>query len=165
MSLDPEALRSLIQQWRQSASWKGSAGPSEKSDAISQCADELEAVLARSVEPSQECNIPQQIARAVRDEIQKQARIPQCPLEPSPDKNTGHVETSLVTHPNCQWRPIETAPTDGTRVLIFAQAWDSPVLASFQETCWRYYDECYEGDDAPTHWLPFMLPASQEPRS
>jgi hypothetical protein len=58
MSLDPLALRSLIQQWRESArriAREQDRGALEYCDALTVCADDLEAVLARSGEPSQVC--------------------------------------------------------------------------------------------------------------
>jgi hypothetical protein len=68
------------------------------------------------------------------------------------------------------WQPIETAPKDGTRVLvyngdIYVAAWeDSSMSLKIKKgwvyacvaTNWNYYEVVYE----PTHWMP--LPNSPE---
>lgn len=55
-----------------------------------------------------------------------------------------------------QWLPIESAPSDGTRVLIFS---NGAVLSAFFDTDydgWRVGREYYFY--YPTHWMP--LPAA-----
>jgi hypothetical protein len=60
------------------------------------------------------------------------------------------------------WQPIETAPTDGTRVMLCAGRWH--YLAGVQ---WEDDDGrpvWFGGDvvvDDPTHWMP--LPALPQP--
>ncbi len=60
-----------------------------------------------------------------------------------------------------QWLPIETAPRDGTFVLLWGPAWEQP------ETGWRYPgDKSWQGCDQPTwlagrdatHWMPLPSP-------
>lgn len=58
------------------------------------------------------------------------------------------------------WQPIETAPKDGTRVLLHTPDTHrySPVLGSwsdFEERWeeWGDYYPCY-----PTHWMPLPEP-------
>lgn len=63
------------------------------------------------------------------------------------------------------WRPIETAPKDGTRVLVWALG--DVFLASFgydigDGSAWQpEYAEVPMFDDpdsAPTHWMPLPEP-------
>lgn len=70
-----------------------------------------------------------------------------------------------------KWMPIETAPTDGTRVLVYFHSmanWNHVEIAWFgvdpndgdDDPCWLFGD----GDDfstgyyytpiTPTHWMP-----------
>ena len=76
------------------------------------------------------------------------------------------------------WHPIETAPKDGTYVLITGGApgygWDGRrhdfptppcVVAAFLEPQWQfaYYDSGFYGIWInPTHWMPVPPPPSAE---
>lgn len=71
-----------------------------------------------------------------------------------PDKTTG-------------WRPIETAPKDGTDVLLFRRLpWDPmprPIVAGYfgtTEDCgWAAYDDPDKWIDGEvTHWMPLPEP-------
>src|SRR6266851_2617052 len=62
------------------------------------------------------------------------------------------------------WRPIETAPKDGTMILTFV-----PWLTYPKTLFWaKYADEwrCPATEDAhkyePTHWLPLPTPPSED---
>jgi hypothetical protein len=59
------------------------------------------------------------------------------------------------------WQPIETAPKDGTRVMVFCP--DRGVMeARFNQTYGRWGDPVYsEWDCEPTHWMP-LPPAPEE---
>lgn len=69
------------------------------------------------------------------------------------------------------WQPIETAPKDGTRVLIASGT--DVVLAFFDNNagmwCENEYDNLWWGPtdtaryDGPTHWMP--LPAPPHPNT
>lgn len=64
------------------------------------------------------------------------------------------------------WQPIETAPRDGTWVLVtggdICYGWDgiskpSAVAAQFEGRAWQFawYDSGYYGEyEDPTHWMP-----------
>lgn len=74
------------------------------------------------------------------------------------------------------WRPIETAPRDGTRVLVsfgargvHAVAWEEPAHSGFEIWCvddgkhgpyaLRGYLDA--GPTAPTHWMPLPPPPQE----
>lgn len=72
-----------------------------------------------------------------------------------------------------QWQPIETAPKDGTRVLLWIEWSDVPVVGEFSHDRWWADTEhhevscgayCYGGSVSsdknmkPTHWHPLPLP-------
>ena len=56
------------------------------------------------------------------------------------------------------WQPIETAPTDGTVILVYAPAKDGlPHMFSF---CAYHKDAgfCIDEIREPSHWLPLIAP-------
>jgi hypothetical protein len=66
-----------------------------------------------------------------------------------------------------KWQPIETAPKDGTRILLFIEDqvieghWDD----SWPMWCTAYLSShgcgcCSSSNEEPTHWMP--LPAKPE---
>jgi hypothetical protein len=64
------------------------------------------------------------------------------------------------------WQPIETAPKDGTNVLLYATWMDISVGKFYRDERWRLTADGFlakesEGDTyteyfevAPTHWMP-----------
>jgi len=56
------------------------------------------------------------------------------------------------------WQPIETAPKDGTCVLVFVAARDD--LPSFVTTCAWHKDAGWCADElrSVTHWMPLPDP-------
>ncbi|MEC9345534.1 MAG: hypothetical protein VYB54_04855 [Pseudomonadota bacterium] len=65
-----------------------------------------------------------------------------------------------------EWQPIETAPKDGTPVLVWSEH-DEPsaVVARWEWTwdMWEYVDTMLadvspEGPPAPSHWSPINAP-------
>ena len=63
------------------------------------------------------------------------------------------------------WKPIETAPRDGTAVLVrCGNRLGSSHLASFVDGTWMEQSGAYllpeEGEGSPTHWNP--LPTTLE---
>jgi hypothetical protein len=59
------------------------------------------------------------------------------------------------------WQPIETAPRDGTRVLLTLKYDDEPIIGRTVARIWCTDEETWEGgwhkEIEPTHWMP--LPA------
>lgn len=69
------------------------------------------------------------------------------------------------------WLPIETAPMDGTPVIVVeAGSCRSPTTARYEvyhpnakgARCWRTDLAGYR--IAPTHWLPIKLPTAKDLR-
>lgn len=60
------------------------------------------------------------------------------------------------------WQPIETAPKDGTEVLVFGPRQDGTYLAAYQYDDWWVagpWDERWtELLSPPTHWMPLPAP-------
>ena len=60
------------------------------------------------------------------------------------------------------WKPISTAPKDGTRILIFEPGEGTP--GTVRVSCWRN-DTIPTGwtgsERPPSHWLPLPLPPNQ----
>ncbi len=70
-----------------------------------------------------------------------------------------------------EWQPIETAPRDGTRILLFVcgriicGAWRDDKYAKRPRPYWGHDLEAYTGtrnmkNNPPTYWMP--LPAVPE---
>lgn len=69
-----------------------------------------------------------------------------------------------------EWQPIETAPKDGSSVLLWSEAWDMSwgvVIGSYDAGAWVTSegqtaddDEDEFGSIAPTHWMPLPPPPS-----
>lgn len=60
------------------------------------------------------------------------------------------------------WQPIETAPKDGTWILIWGDRWDceQPDVGSWDDDDWR--DDEGAVLAFATHWMPLPTPPSQE---
>jgi len=106
------------------------------------------------------------------DDIQKAARAVALVLCNSSESMEAIVARALLAEREraTAWQPIETAPKDGTEVLLFfpldgldLRVWPQRIIAEYRHGLWvwqgravRGYSESYQ----PTHWMP--LP--QEPR-
>lgn len=65
------------------------------------------------------------------------------------------VQKILTAH---QWQPIETAPKDGTSILLYGGDWI--FEGRFSDGGWVH---AYENDDTPTHWMPLpQLPGDEK---
>ncbi len=57
------------------------------------------------------------------------------------------------------WQPIETAPRDGAKILVWIFERHDIVRWDWQLECWVTPDELLEiGSKAPTHWMPLPEP-------
>ena len=65
---------------------------------------------------------------------------------------------------NLQWLPIESAPMDGSAVLIVAPGYRS-VMAQFEREAWRYPFSQFgrKISFTPTLWMPRPLGPDEEP--
>lgn len=64
-----------------------------------------------------------------------------------------------------EWKPIETAPTDGTEVWVYVQGIGYGTgLKSFQCVCAYHPDAGWCADDirTVTHWRPLPPPPTKE---
>ena len=68
-----------------------------------------------------------------------------------------------------EWQPIETAPKDGTTVLLYCQGSFLPGPAPFMQAgAWGFWHsgnpnhqrDCWIADEPvdPTHWMPLPEP-------
>ena len=81
-----------------------------------------------------------------------------------------------MSRPDAQWQPIETAPKDGTAVLLWLGAPWSEVRQMWWYDPWDVWlaageDEPDAGDERfgcgsaiPTHWMPLPAPPSDAQR-
>ena len=73
-----------------------------------------------------------------------------------------------------EWQPIETAPKDGTEILLWGPYCERPSPAKWYDGKWCAYWDGFrviesEGDfgtdyrefDVPTHWMPLPDPPKQ----
>jgi hypothetical protein len=58
--------------------------------------------------------------------------------------------------PSDAWQPIETAPRDGTRVLLARAGIEAQHTAFWSEGVWRCGNQQYF--NKPTHWRPLPPP-------
>lgn len=58
------------------------------------------------------------------------------------------------------WKPIETAPKDGTHVLLFRPEINFVGYWSGTRRAWIASTHSYPAGPAPTHWMP--LPPDPE---
>jgi hypothetical protein len=79
-----------------------------------------------------------------------------------------------------EWKPIETAPKDGTEIFIWREGWHCAPVAKWEYNVdadaygWTideevYLGQCDEGwlgyvddDPMPTHWMPLPAPPKGE---
>ena len=73
-----------------------------------------------------------------------------------------------------EWQPIETAPKDGTKVLLFVDTgyearihpgkWNDDRYAKRPRPYWDYlyFQTMDSRDHQPTHWMPLPAPPKGE---
>jgi len=105
---------------------------------------------------------PEDIARAVEMAKEIDRDAPRRPL--------GKFIAELRRKQVAAWQPIDTAPKDGTRVLLYAPTRPHdgaqqvgcflPPAESGDKGCWWIADGRYQ--DWPTHWQPLPSPPKVE---
>ncbi len=66
--------------------------------------------------------------------------------------------------PASEWQPIETAPKDGKRIIVYCPKLDGPKenIVSYQRNGTNFPWRADEGNllqrDQPTHWMPLPEP-------
>ena len=61
------------------------------------------------------------------------------------------------------WQPIETAPRDGTRILLWLAAPSTePIIGRWERATLCWIDDRYSWNDEliPTHWAALVPPGS-----
>lgn len=75
-------------------------------------------------------------------------------LPPAGQQNIGRVveQMALIAQAGPEWMPIDSAPRDGTRILIYAPDETDPdtVVAYYAHPDWT----CGRYGYRPSHWLP-----------
>ena len=84
------------------------------------------------------------------------------------DSETKYIRADLVP----QWQPIETAPRDGTRILLFSQKY-GPSTGHWSEQKelqegyfpveghWKMHSVLNK-EEKPTHWMPLLEPPKED---
>jgi hypothetical protein len=60
------------------------------------------------------------------------------------------------------WRPIETAPKDGTEVLVYVHRRMGPLFMGATNSTGKQWWSRNLGDVKPTHWMPLPAPPEVE---
>ncbi len=62
---------------------------------------------------------------------------------------------------DARWRPIETAPKDGTVIMAFAPGWyPQPAIVEYVNGRWRLWQTGDAFQHRLTHWAPCPAPPS-----
>lgn len=65
------------------------------------------------------------------------------------------------------WQPIETAPMDGTQILLGRPIKDKRQTRAVSQArwngrCWKVFASNYWSENTPTHWIPLPPPPTGE---
>jgi len=69
-----------------------------------------------------------------------------------------YIRANLVP----QWQPIETAPKDGTEILVFHPERNEQFVCYLKEGYWMFAPDAALATD-PTHWMPLPNPPPATP--
>jgi hypothetical protein len=59
-----------------------------------------------------------------------------------------------------EWQPIDTAPKDGRRVLVWNPNWSAAIAAQWYGEDWRIVYTLQPFNHQPTHWRALPAPPS-----
>lgn len=78
------------------------------------------------------------------------------------DEGIEYIRADLVP----QWQPIETAPMDGTRILLCRPNHIIPVCEGWYENNYikSFHWRCYDGGvyKGPIYWMPLPQPPMED---
>ncbi len=57
-----------------------------------------------------------------------------------------------------EWQPIETAPKDGTVVLLYCGGKEVVSARHYANDCWTPEHDMAQGVTWATHWMPLPAP-------
>ena len=78
----------------------------------------------------------------------------------SPEALRDPQRTTMISP--CEWRPIKTAPRDGTAVLLFHPAWDMLQVGVQDDDTEAWQNPCGDLLRTPTHWMALPSPPKSE---
>jgi hypothetical protein len=64
-----------------------------------------------------------------------------------------------------KWQPIDTAPKDGTDIIVYRPKFDGPYIPEVGTDYWHERLNCWgnsRSNTPPTHWQPFPKPVAEE---
>lgn len=116
------------------------------------------------------------------DELKKQLDIEVEIRKDAVDKRWECMKENAELKKQNEWQPIETAPKDGTSVLVHSYKWIEPTMmyysseeyfeeeygdSEYMESGWYVshgmdFDQPDEYTREPTHWMPLPTPPKEE---
>lgn len=79
---------------------------------------------------------------------------------------SGHYSALLdevLSTIECIWKPIRTAPIDGSRIIAWHESWNSPLCVYHYSRGWTYDSDLGPMKEQPTHWMYLPLPPAGSP--
>lgn len=96
----------------------------------------------------------------ITEEMVERALDAYCKIVPmgvEPRRDGMHAALSaaaLTRLPDAGWGSMDSAPKDGTRVLLWSPKWEAPSTGQFYGTDWQIGYEVGPFAYPPTHWMP-----------
>lgn len=84
---------------------------------------------------------------------------PELLAEHSPAMKVACVVYAAALPTTPEWQPIDTAPKDGTDILL-CRVFHPPIVAGFYDGEWKDFDsaDAIKGGMDVTHWMPLPQP-------
>lgn len=101
--------------------------------------------------------ITEEMVRVAAEAIAAEMQIN---FERNKDALERYAKTALTAALAAMWQPIETAPKDGTDILVFRPRFDGNYIPQVGQDWWMrasYTGDCWaksRADCQPTHWMP-----------